>query len=407
MATLKDILPQIPKDELSILRDLNLKLDESKLTEATARETAQAVKTIIQNWKGWSKAMLIAMLLTPNISNALETYSPDTLQDIKTEISKDTTRTDSVGKTMLPNALKAFSFTQNFESGKATLSNSEKIVSELKNWLKDKDASKFKIVIFAGESQVTNPKGFEKKGSLAQARAKEVEKAANEAGFNKVDIEVQIGTTPYKLGDDKNDPKYKEEQFVTINIVSDNSICSMEDIDGGGKKGISAKDYITTSEYLSGKGELKLSTGQVPDRLVIIDANGNILEDTGYITTQASRYKDWKYTPLHVLELTKAYQQETKATQGNKIKTITVKDYNDLIKQLSNVDSPQLQGDEIGPALVQMKKMIEGGQKQFVIYDLGTSEVNIKFDENRGDVQAVVYSPIGSTGYNISGFCYK
>jgi hypothetical protein len=55
MAQLKDLLPQIPKDELAILRDLNSKLDESKLTEATAKEAAQAVKTIIQNWKNWSK----------------------------------------------------------------------------------------------------------------------------------------------------------------------------------------------------------------------------------------------------------------------------------------------------------------------------------------------------------------
>jgi len=54
MATLKDLLPQIPQDELAILRDLNQQLDESNLTEATAKEAAQAVKTIIQNWKTWS-----------------------------------------------------------------------------------------------------------------------------------------------------------------------------------------------------------------------------------------------------------------------------------------------------------------------------------------------------------------
>ena len=89
MAQLKDLLPQIPKDELAILRDLNSKLDESKLTEATAKEAAQAVKTIVQNWKGWSQAMLVAMLLTPNIANALETYSPNTLDAIRTEISAE------------------------------------------------------------------------------------------------------------------------------------------------------------------------------------------------------------------------------------------------------------------------------------------------------------------------------
>ena len=89
MATLKDLLPQIPQDELAILRDLNSKLDESKLTEATAKETAQAVKTIVQNWKTWSKITVAAMLLIPNISNALETYSPETLNAIKTQKMED------------------------------------------------------------------------------------------------------------------------------------------------------------------------------------------------------------------------------------------------------------------------------------------------------------------------------
>ena len=91
--------------------------------------------------------------------------------------------------------------------------------------------------------------------------------------------------------------------------------------------------------------------------------------------------------------------------KGNKIKTITVKDYNDLISQLANTPNPARTGDEIGPALVEMKKMIEKGQKQFVIYNIATSEITIKFNENRGDVETIVYSPVSSTGYEIKGIC--
>jgi hypothetical protein len=76
MAQLKDVLPQIPQDELAILRTLNQELGK-ELTEATAKEAAQAVKTIITGWKTWSKAMLIAMLLTPSFKGSYGHSSPN------------------------------------------------------------------------------------------------------------------------------------------------------------------------------------------------------------------------------------------------------------------------------------------------------------------------------------------
>lgn len=405
---IKSALQQLSPEELAIYKQLNSQL--SNLQEAPS--VRDGVRNIINNWKGWSTAMLMAIVLNSNMANAIERYSPQTLDAIKTEISKDTTSqqtpTQATPQTKIANAVKVINFSDNFESGKTKLTKTDTLVAQLddlKNWLVGKDRAKFKIVITAGESQVTNPKGFEQKGSLAQARAKEVEKVIKAFGFDKTQTDVEIGTTPYKQGDNVNDPRYKAEQFVTVTIVADNNVCSMQPINGGGSQGTAAGDYVTSTEYVSGKGYMVLKAGQVPDRLVIVDGNGNIKDDTGYVTTQASKYKDWKYTPIHVLELTKAYQQNTKATQGNKIKTITVKDYQDLISQLSNTPNPQLTGDEIGPALIQMKKMIEKGQKQFVIYDISTSDVKIPFDDSRGDVQAIVYSPIGNTGYTVSGLC--
>jgi hypothetical protein len=277
----------------------------------------------------------------------------------------------------------------------------------MKNFLKGKDASKFKVVIEAGESQVTNPKGFETKGSLAQTRAKEIEGVISKLGFSNIDVQTKIGTTPYKQGNDINDSKYQAEQFVTINIIANNDICSMQDISQDKGQGVATNNYVTYDDYISGTGELVLNTGQVPDRMVVLDANGNTKQDTGYITTQASKYKDWKYTPLYVLELTKAYKAKSKAMDGSKIKTITVTDYDDLVQQISNTTKPGVTGDEIGPALNEMRGMIQKGQKEFVIYDLGTSEVKVKFDQNKGEVQAKVYSPVGKTGYNIKGSCKR
>jgi hypothetical protein len=269
MAQLKDLLPQIPKDELAILRDLNSKLDESKLTEVTAKETAQAVKTIVQNWKNWSKITVAAMLLIPNISNALETYSPETLNAIKTEMSAETP-TKMKTPSPIPGEIISFNFGENFDSGKTSLISKESLVkniNDIKEWVKGKNLKNFKIVITAGESQVTNPKGFESKGSLAQARAKVIEDLVGNLGFNSIEIDTKVGSTPYEKGDDVNDPKFKAEQFVTVSIVVENSVCSMTPFSESGTQG-------TYEEYISGKGNLVLYTGTIPDRLVVLDASG-------------------------------------------------------------------------------------------------------------------------------------
>ena len=54
-----------------------------------------------------------------------------------------------------------------------------------------------------------------------------------------------------------------------------------------------------------------------------------------------------------------------------------------------------------------MKKMIEKGIKEFVIYDIATQDVTLNFDDTKGEVQALVYSPVGKTGFNIKGNCTR
>lgn len=387
-------------EEQKIVDDILSGLDEGAFDNALQKVKAYARKGVL------TAAMLTALLAAPNFTQAQK-------QDIKnvaaTEMSTSTTNT-STTKVSVPGSIKAINFNQTFASGKAELTNGgdlQKKVDEVKDFLKGKNISKFKVVVVAGESQVTNPKGFERKGSLAQARAEAVQKVVSDLGF-KVDIQTKIGTTPYKPGNDKNSPDYQKEQFVTVNIVVDNNICSMAPVNKKGGQGLEKYDFITYNEYISGKGTLTFAPAQIPDRLVILDADGNIKEDTGYVTTEKSKYGDWKYTPLYVLQLTLKHQSSPNAFTGGKIKTITVTDYNDLLKQLLNNPSAkryETGGDEIEPALAHMKAMISKGQKEFTIYDLGTAAAVVNFDDARGDVKAVVYSPIGKTGYNIEGSC--
>jgi hypothetical protein len=62
-------------------------------------------------------------------------------------------------------------------------------------------------------------------------------------------------------------------------------------------------------------------------------------------------------------------------------------------------------GDEIGPALAQLKKMVENGVTEFVIYD-NMGNDTVKFSEAAGDLKAIVYSVVGKTGYQLKGDCH-
>jgi hypothetical protein len=395
-----------PEEQKAV--DYVLGLDEGVVGDIVSRAKEIARKGLLKG------AVLATLLATPNIAQAQKTQiqqiASTTTTTAPTQKATPAAATYVASpKTVVPGTIKTVNFTQTFASGEVYLTNKDALVKEmgeLQAFLKGKDASKFRVVIVAGESQVTNPKGYETKGSLAQARAKAVENEIKGLKFSNIDIKTEIGTTTYQPGNNIDDPKYQAEQFVTINIIANNDICSMPDVDRNEGQGVATNNYVTYDDYISGVGELILDTGTIPDRMVVLDANGNIKQDTGYITTKTSKYKDWKYTPAHVLALTNAYIAGNVSMKGIDPKTvITVTDYDDLVKQISNTTKPGVIGDEIGPALNQMKKMILNGQKEFVIYNLGTSVAKLKFDQNKGEVQAKVYSPVGKTGYNIKGNC--
>lgn len=123
-------------------------------------------------------------------------------------------------------------FGNGFESGQFKMSpNYEQVVigkvQQIMDYIKGKNLKDFKIVITPGESQVTNQPPYQEKGSLAMARATELKNYLTPI-FQKslptpVVIEITkpiIGQTPWdpKTGK-KDDPKYKEEQFVKASIV--------------------------------------------------------------------------------------------------------------------------------------------------------------------------------------------
>lgn len=117
---------------------------------------------------------------------------------------------------------KQFNLGNFFESGQYKLNNSVQLqnaIREIKKFISNYDQNKVKLDIVAGESKVPNPKGFEKEGSLAMARANEIKKyLENELGVKVNTIETKIGDTPWEPEKGRDHEDYKKEQFVNLNI---------------------------------------------------------------------------------------------------------------------------------------------------------------------------------------------
>jgi len=120
-----------------------------------------------------------------------------------------------------------------FEPGKYKIEDAQGIdilnsqISNLRTKLAQRKDKNYitKIVLTAGESQITNPKEFPKKGDLANARLKTVSDYLKKLNIPQINIDpnTSIGTTEYKGGQDLKDPqkmkKYKDEQFFSVKIL--------------------------------------------------------------------------------------------------------------------------------------------------------------------------------------------
>jgi hypothetical protein len=165
---------------------------------------------------------------------------------------------------------------------------------QIENFIKSSDSRSFVVKITAGESQVTNPKGFEVKGSLALARANEVKKYFEEifpdlikSGVLKIssptDVsDVAIGKTDYVKGDQKNPEKlalYKKEQYVNFTIEGEGAklstvknkrdFCQKTNDSASGNYLPSLRDFTETKvlKFLDGSGPffIQLDTYTMPD----------------------------------------------------------------------------------------------------------------------------------------------
>ena len=116
-----------------------------------------------------------------------------------------------------------FNLANTFESGEYKLTNSselQNVVKSVESFMKKNPNANVIATITAGESKVPNPKGFEKEGSLAQARANEVKKylGSKFPELNFGETKIKIGETPWDVNKGRDHEDYKKEQFFTLTV---------------------------------------------------------------------------------------------------------------------------------------------------------------------------------------------
>jgi hypothetical protein len=219
-----------------------------------------------------------------------------------------------------------------FEFGKYESESVKKSLSDLKpqieTFIKDSDSSKFTVNISAGESQVTNPKGFEEKGSLALARANSIKNYFDELfselikqgtliiNVPKNTSEVIIGKTPYnrlqsQSFKQKYAKEYSQEQFVNFDIVGEGTktttstktklLCNTTPLNAGGGYLLPKNDYTKVYDKKLGAGEgqvyITFETYKQPD-IIYFEYNGKTYGDAMFRGESTDEYRIFLGTSL-------------------------------------------------------------------------------------------------------------
>lgn len=396
------------------------------LDEANGNEILNRFMSVLNSGKKKviTAAVMTTLMANPAFSSAVE-KAPDNVKNQITQImgndAVDTnqektfdTQKDVGGNYKSKDSVFTINFYNNFKSGSYEIDSEEAYakLEELKNYLASNKNNKFKINIIASESRVPNQAGF-KVGELANKRAQVMNQLVtnyinkNDLGDMDVHMDTNIGDVPWD-GKNKNDKKYTKDQYVVLEVVAASVTPCELSFNEEGKQAKPENNYIAYQQPLEGGGSLTMSTGTIPDRMQIIQ-NGKVVADTDYYVDKQHQYEQWKYVPLYVGSLTELMvnNPESPAIKGTK-QVKHFDDYNELLKfMMANTEGYNIKKDtrhEIKTGLEKIQNLWKNGQRDFVFYSTKTGTLNFNI-QNGASASVQVYSPVGSTGFGLSGNC--
>jgi hypothetical protein len=305
---------------------------------------------------------------------------------------------------------------------------------KIEEFIKNSGGKQFIVNITAGESNVTNPKGFETKGSLALARANSVKQYVQEIfpeliknGTLTIKVPadangVVFGKTPYdKTKGDYNNPKkrelYNQEQFVNFDIVGSGQVkkiiadfCSFSKAAAGkvALPSVVFKSYdrnLDISKVTEGKDlTVTLDPVSVPDMLVV--TVGTQVVSSGFVGNGTSVHQAALATILgnqYLLkgnEIPSVFPSDIVPMSNSEARTIFYNDDN-LKKYFQHVitNVNWSQSKEVLLKTIKFYKF----EKNPVKTTKGV--ITVKKPANVNEINIQVYSPIGTTIWTLTGSC--
>jgi hypothetical protein len=320
----------------------------------------------------------------------------------------------------------SFNISKSFPSGKFNITNTSEIdsaITEIQSLLKTGQGKFNTVVINSSESKVPNRGVGMQVGDLSKKRAEEVEKYIKSKVGDSVSVKVNdLGPQgpEWNASKGSDNPEYTKYQYVTLSLSADKeqnnpdsgpqSICNFNFTETRGQ-GEEENNYVTFERELKDYGQLSINTGSIPDRMIVLNANNSIVYDSGYIATEPHPYNEFKYVPSYVYSLTLINQiKKNTAVSGSKLITINVNSYEELLSKIMTnpTGTPNKKDIRTETSLKGLENLFNKGIRTFVLYSIGGLEIGrVPFDSRKGDSSVMVFSPVGQTGYTITGRCPK
>lgn len=146
------------------------------------------------------------------------------LENIVRRVIKEQKMVDVPGPPA-PKSSQEFKFGELFPSAQFKITDTANLKQQIENikqfFKKFPENQQFNLIVKAGESKVPNPKEFEDEGSLAKARANELNKILQSeldgvVNFKLQEPSITIGSTEWDPKKGKDHPDYTKEQFVNL-----------------------------------------------------------------------------------------------------------------------------------------------------------------------------------------------
>lgn len=304
-----------------------------------------------------------------------------------------------------------------FKSGQYKLSDLDKsgIINKLKP-VKEfiaRNGGDVSVTIVSSESKVPN-KDAETgtrlgKGELAKKRLETAKLVLGDVlGDVVIKSDIKVGGPEYK-GDDVNQVKYSDYQYVKLKVSVNKDVWSFKKVEKGAQA-TKESGYVGAEykfEASKGSGVINLKPGSIPDRCKVF-VDGKVVGDTGFFADENHTYSEFNYVPLYVLSLTKMYNENpnSEAIEGVKVVTVnSVEELNNiLLKDKSyDINKDKRTRSEINSSYKELISMVSSGKPiKIALYEMSGKGINLTLTDSDKEVKVKVYSPVTNTEFSVS-----